>query len=71
MHFLYPHAAHGKYTGTYVVALLDPLVYQGRLRALASLDVRVPPGPVEFPLKEMFQTARAMKFSKHKMNECY
>ena len=33
------------------------------------MDVRVPPGPVKFPLKEMFQTARAMKFSKHKIND--
>ena len=67
--FLYPHAAHGTYAGTYVVALLDPLVYHGRLRALASLDVRVTPGPPKVPLKEMFRVARALKFAKHKMND--
>ena len=69
MHFLVPSLRAWQVHSTYVVALLDPLIYQGRLRALASLDVRVPPGPVKFPLKEMFQVARAMKFSKHKMND--
>ena len=52
-----------------MVAMLDPLIYQGRIRVLASLDVRVPQGPPRFPLKEMLHTARAMKFAKHKMND--
>ena len=42
---------------------------QGRIRVLASLDVRVPPGPPRFPFREMAANARAMKFAKHKMNE--
>ena len=36
---------------------------------MASLDVRVPPGPPKFPMREMSQTAHAMKVSKHKMND--
>ena len=68
--FLYPHVAHGRYTGVYIVALLDTLL-RGQLRALASLDVRMPPGPARFPLQEMLQTARAVQFSKHKMNNLF
>ena len=52
-----------------MVVLLDPFVFKGHLRVLASLDVRVPPGPPRFPIREMFHTARAMKFAKHKVNE--
>ena len=69
--FLYPHAAHGRYTGSYIVALLDPLVFRGQLRALASLDVRMPPGPPKFPLREMAQQARAAAFAKLQMTNVF
>ena len=69
--FLYPSCVHGKYTGAYIVALLEPLLLRGQLRALASLDVQVPPGVARFPLKEMLQAARAMQFSKQKISNMF
>ena len=44
---------------------------RGQLRALATLDVQVPPGVAQFPLKEMLRAAHAMQFAKHKMNNMF
>ncbi len=66
--FLYQLCVHGKYSGAYVVALLEPLIMRGQLRALATLDVEIPPGAARFPMKEMLRAAEAMRHSKQNIN---
>ena len=38
---------------------------RGQLRALATLDVKIPPGAPRFPLREMLKTAQAVRYAKH------
>ena len=47
------------------------LLHCSSLCALATLDVQVPPGVARFPLKEMLQAARAMQYSRHKINSMF